>query len=374
MKSTHKLSELVETEVIASEVDTIEDIATKLGIRLSESESTKIVESAKKFVDVFHNDLSDFKETIDDATYHDIDYLSEFNASKEVMLSSSDIKSKVLVTTGALDRQMETIGKNEYRRNLFDLILQKSKEDKEREVLVGFIDYVKHKQDEFATFSQEITVNVDNLKREKSTVEHNAKSLSKKAIMLSVTSSFFKSVLPKIETDHDYQLKLSSIDRRLRTMYEILYMTQKSVIDIDNQIGMFLELQNVIDEYKISAMRILSMEVKNRIVLQDIKTMYESLNSVRDNINRLIQENTKFSENLVKEIHTLSKESILDRDVVDGSMESATRIQETHDQRQNDIHRQIQQDNREYLEKISKTVLSNERRAERRNAKVMLEV
>lgn len=372
--STSKLSHHIESEIVVSEQNSMDGLAKQLGVVLTDAERLKIIENARKFVDVFNSDLSDFKETIDDATYHDIDYLSEFNASKQVMLSSSDIKSKVIHTTGTLDRHMELIGKNDYRRNLFDLILQKSKEDKEREILVEFIDYVKHKQDEFAVFSQEITLSIDNLKREKSTVEHNTKSLSKKAIMLSVTSSFFKSVLPKIEADQDYQLKLSSIDRRLRSMYEILYMTQKNIIDIDNQIGMFLELQNVIDEYKISAMRILSMEVKNRIVLQDIKAMYESLHSVRENINRLIHENTKFSENLVKEIHTLSKESILDREVVDASMESASRIQDTEDQRQNDIHRQIQQDNRDYLEKISKTVVSNERRTERRNAKVMLEV
>jgi hypothetical protein len=372
--TTIKLSSYVDDDVMASEENTVESIAKQLGLRLNEAERSKILESAKKFVDLFHNDLSEFKETIDDATYNDIDYLSEFNASKQVILSSSEIKSKVITATTALDSKMQMIAANEYRRNLFDIIIQKSKDEKQREILVGFIDYVKHKQDEFQIFSQEVTLNIENLRREKETVQQNARLLSKKAIMLSVTSIFFKRVLTKIDLDEDYQSKLIAIDRRLRTMYEILYMTQKNVIDIENQIDMYNELQNVIDEYKVSAMRIISMEIKNRVVLQDIKSMHSSLAQVRTTLNHLVADNAKVTDQLVKDIHALSKESILDKEVVSSSVESATQIRESSQHRALDTHRQIQQDNQKFLSKINQIVLNNERWNTRQNAKSMLDL
>jgi len=376
MSKTIKLSEYVTTETVVSQVDTIETLSQQLGIKLSENDRTKILESAKKFVDVFNNELTDFKETIDDATYEDIDYLGEFNASKQVVLASSEIKAKVIKSTTNLDKKMDSISKNEFNRNVFDIVMQKTKEEKQREILVGFMEYMKHKQDEFNLFSQEIAINISNLKKEKEVVRENARALSKKAIMLTVTSVFFKSVLPHIDNlqDEDYQAKLIALDRRLRTMFEILYVTQKNIIDIDNQTDMYNEFQNVIDEYKVSAMRIISMEIKNRVVLQDIKAMYESLNSVRKTVNYLIAENTKITKQLVGDIHVLSKDSILDKEVITSSVESVTQIKEGSDQRSVDIYKQIQQDNQEYLSKISTMVKNGERWNERQNAKNMLDL
>jgi hypothetical protein len=376
MSKTIKLSEYVTTEVVASQADTIETLSQQMGIKLSEIDRTKILESAKKFVDVFNNDLSDFKETINEATYEDIDYLGEFNASKQVVLASSEIRAKVIMSTTGLDKKMDSISKNEFNRNVFDIVMQKTKEEKQREILVGFIEYMKHKQDEFNRFSQEIAINISNLKKEKEVVRDNARALAKKSIMLTVTSVFFKSVLPHIDSlqDEDYQAKLIALDRRLRTMFEILYVTQKNIIDIDNQVEMYNELQNVIDEYKVSAMRIISMEIKNRVVLQDIKSMYESLNTVRNTVNHLILENTKITKQLVGDIHALSKDSILDKEVITSSVDSATQIKEGSSQRSVDIYKQIQQDNKEYLLKISTMVKNGERWNERQNAKNMLDL
>jgi hypothetical protein len=376
MSKTIKLSEYVTTEVVASQADTIETLSQQMGIKLSEIDRTKILESAKKFVDVFNNDLSDFKETINEATYEDIDYLGEFNASKQVVLASSEIRAKVIMSTTGLDKKMDSISKNEFNRNVFDIVMQKTKEEKQREILVGFIEYMKHKQDEFNRFSQEIAINISNLKKEKEVVRDNARALAKKSIMLTVASVFFKSVLPHIDSlqDEDYQAKLIALDRRLRTMFEILYVTQKNIIDIDNQVEMYNELQNVIDEYKVSAMRIISMEIKNRVVLQDIKSMYESLNTVRNTVNHLILENTKITKQLVGDIHALSKDSILDKEVITSSVDSATQIKEGSSQRSVDIYKQIQQDNKEYLLKISTMVKNGERWNERQNAKNMLDL
>jgi hypothetical protein len=376
MSKTVKLSEYVTAEFLISEVDTIEKLSQQLGIKLSENERTKILESSKKFVDVFNNELSDFKETIDDATYEDIDYLGEFNSSKQVVLASSEIKAKVIMSTTSLDKKMDSISKNEFNRNVFDIVMQKTKEEKQREILVGFMDYMKHKQDEFNLFSQEITINISNLKKEKEVVRDNARSLSKKAIMLTVTSIFFKSVLPHIDNlqDEDYQSKLIALDRRLRTMFEILYVTQKNIIDIDNQTEMYNELQNVIDEYKVSAMRIISMEIKNRVILQDIKAMYESLNSVRKTVNNLISENTKLTKQLVGDIHVLSKDSILDKAVITSSVENATQIKDGSNQRSVDTYKQIQQDNQEFIAKISTMIKNDERWNEKQNTKNMLDL
>ena len=375
MNYSQKLSERVNTEVVSAEADTIDTMAQQLGVKLMVSEKTKMMESGKKFVDVFTNDLIDFKLTIDDATYEDIDYLGEFNGSKQVVLASSDIKDKVITSTNAFDKKMQIITNNEIRRNLFEIVMQKSKEAKGREILVGFMDYIKHKQDEFALFSQEIAINISNLKNEKEMVGENARVLAKKAITLTLTSTFFKSVLPEINLkNEDYQAKLVALDRRLRTMYEILYVTKKSIIDIENQMDMFNELQNVLDEYKVSAMRIVSIEIKNRVVLQDIKEMYTSLKHVRETINSLTVENSKITTQLVEDIHTLSKDSILDKNVMTNAVESATQLKETKDQRSAETHKQIQKDNKEYLDKINQMVSNEQKYNERHNSKKMLEL
>lgn len=151
-------------------------------------------------------------------------------------------------------------------------------------------------------------------------------------------------------------------------------MTQKNMIDIDNQMAMYDELQNVIDEYKVSAMRIISMEIKNRVVLQDIKAMYESLNTVRQTINGLISENTIITKKLVGDIYALSKNSILDKEVMACAVENATEIKDSKDQRTIEIHKQVQQDNKEYLGKINQMVKNTERWNERQNTKNMLEM
>lgn len=375
MNHSQKLSERVNTEVVSAEADTIDTMAQQLGVKLKESEKIKIMESGKKFVDVFTNDLIDFKLTIDDATYADINYLEEFKNAEQIIMVSSEIKGKVLTSTNAFDKKMQIITNNEIRRNLFEIVMQKSKEAKDREVLVGFMDYIKHKQDEFALFSQEIATNISNLKNEKEMVGENARVLAKKAITLTLTSTFFKSVLPEIDLkNEDYQAKLVALDRRLRTMYEILYVTKKSIIDIENQMDMFNELQNILDEYKVSAMRIVSIEIKNRVVLQDIKEMYTSLKHVRETINSLIVENSKITTQLVEDIHTLSKDSILDKNVMTNAVESATQLKETKDQRSAETHKQIQKDNKEYLDKINQMVSNEQKYNERHNSKKMLEL
>lgn len=374
MSIPKKYSDYLNDEIVTGEKNTLDELAQKLGLKLAESEKTKIFDSAKKLVDVFNGDLSDFKMTIDDATYEDIDCLGEFNIAKHVVIASSEIKAKVLTSTNTLDKKMKIITNGDFKRNLFDIVLQKSLENKTREILVGFMEYVKQKQDEFNLFSQEIASNISNLKRENEVVTENTRTLGKKAITLTLSSTFFKSILPHIDVSGtDHQEKLIALDRRLRTMYEILYVAQKNVIDIDNQVDMFNELQNIVDEYKVSAMRIVSMEIKNRIVLQDIKEMYESLNNVRETINKMISDNTKITEGLVQDIHNLSKYSILDYEVITNAVESATDIKDTQAQRKVDIHKQIVQDNREYLDKVNKMVKNSERWNERQNAKSMLD-
>jgi hypothetical protein len=374
MTYLNKLSELVNDEVVAFVADNVDTMAQQLGIKLIENEKIKMIEGARKFVNVFNNDLADFKETIDDATYEDIDYLGEFNSSKQVLLASSDIKVRVVTSTMTLDKKMQAISNNQFSRNLLDLLMQKSKDTKQREVLVDFMDFMKQKQEEFRHFSQEVANNVSNLKTEKKIVLENSRALSKKVITLSMTARFFKSVLPQIDLQSDdYQSKLVALDRRIRTIYEVLYMTQKNMIDIDNQMAMYDELQNIIDEYKVSAMRIISMEIKNRIVLQDIKAMHESLNSVRQTINSLISENTKITKQLVSDIHTLGKNSILDKEVMTYAVENSTEVKDTKNQRTFEIHKQVQQDNKEYLDKINAMVKNTERWNERHNVKLMLD-
>jgi hypothetical protein len=369
------LSEFVSDEVVAYELDNIYTLAQQLGITLIDNEKNNMIEGARKLVDVFNNDLADFKETIDDATYEDIDYLGEFNSSKQVLLSSSDIKVRVIASTMSLDKKMQSISNNQFNRNILELIMQKSKDTKQREILVGFMDFIKQKQEEFSHFSQEVAINISNLKAEKKMVLENSRALSKKVITLSITATFFKSVLPQVDLkSDDYQSKLVALDRRLRTIYEVLYMTQKNMIDIDNQMDMYDELQNVIDEYKVSAMRIISMEIKNRIVLQDIKAMYESLNAVRQTINSLISENTNITKKLVGDIHAMSKNSILDKEVMACAVENVTEIKDGKDQRTIEIHKQVQQDNKEYLGKINNMVTNTERWNERQNIKNMLDL
>ena len=347
-------STMVSNVVVEGNISYIEELSNELGITLGEQELNKIKEKAIKLVNLFNKDLNYFKQTINEATFDDINLLEEFNSSKQVVLASSDIKHKVGMQTKDFDMKMKKIQNSEFSRNIWDILTAKSSDDKEREVLAKFMDDLKAKRDEFERSSQEITINIQNLQSEKQTLNKNVRDLAKKTIVLNLTSLFFKSILPDITEDEESQFanKLTALDRRLRSIYEILLISKKNVIDINNQIDMYNEVQNVLDEYKVSAIKIISSEVKNRIVLQDIKTMYESLDKVRTTVNTLVSDNTKLTEQLVQDVHKLSKDSIFDKDVIEDAINSSQIIRDEKFQRDSQISQTIENDNKGYLRKI----------------------
>ncbi len=144
-----KYSTIISDTVIVENTSYLEEKSEVLGIELSESEQEKIKERAKKIVDIFAKDLSDFKQIIDEATFEDINLLEEFNSSKQVVLASSDIKNKVALEVGEFDNRTKKIQNGEFGRNLLDIMTQKSPQEKEREVLANYMEYLKKKKEEF---------------------------------------------------------------------------------------------------------------------------------------------------------------------------------------------------------------------------------
>jgi len=371
-----KYSTMISDTVIKENTTYLQDRSEVLGIELSENEKAKIKERAKKIVDIFTKDLSEFKQIIDEATFEDINLLEEFNSSKVVVLASSDIKNKVVLEVGEFDSRTKKIQNGEFSRNLLDMVMQKSSQEKEREILANFMEYLKRKKEEFERSSQDISLNIANLKSQKDTVLINTRNLTKKVIVLELSGLFFKSVLPSlIENDtNDFNGKLTALDRRLRSIYEMLLISKKNIIDINNQIDMYNELQNVLDEYKVSAIKILHSEMQNRIVLQDLKTMYESLSNVRQTVNHLLVDNTKLTEKLVDEIHNLSKDSIFDKDVVEDAIHSSQTIRDEKFQRDIEIKKSIEEDNKSFLKKIGEMNQKEKAWNQKNNAKYILDI
>jgi len=371
-----KYSTMISDTVIKENTTYLQDRSEVLGIELSENEKAKIKERAKKIVDIFTKDLSEFKQIIDEATFEDINLLEEFNSSKVVVLASSDIKNKVVLEVGEFDSRTKKIQNEEFSRNLLDMVMQKSSQEKEREILANFMEYLKRKKEEFERSSQDISLNIANLKSQKDTVLINTRNLTKKVIVLELSGLFFKSVLPSlIENDtNDFNGKLTALDRRLRSIYEMLLISKKNIIDINNQIDMYNELQNVLDEYKVSAIKILHSEMQNRIVLQDLKTMYESLSNVRQTVNHLLVDNTKLTEKLVDEIHNLSKDSIFDKDVVEDAIHSSQTIRDEKFQRDIEIKKSIEEDNKSFLKKIGEMNQKEKAWNQKNNAKYILDI
>lgn len=371
-----KYSTMISDTVIKENTTYLQDRSEVLGIELSENEKEKIKERAKKIVDIFTKDLSEFKQIIDEATFEDINLLEEFNSSKVVVLASSDIKNKVVLEVGEFDSRTKKIQNGEFSRNLLDMVMQKSSQEKEREILANFMEYLKRKKEEFERSSQDISLNIANLKSQKDTVLFNTRNLTKKVIVLELSGLFFKSVLPSlIENDtNDFNGKLTALDRRLRSIYEMLLISKKNIIDINNQIDMYNELQNVLDEYKVSAIKILHSEMQNRIVLQDLKTMYESLSNVRQTVNHLLVDNTKLIEKLVGEIHNLSKDSIFDKDVVEDAIHSSQTIRDEKFQRDIEIKKSIEEDNKSFLKKIEQMNQKEKAWNQKNNAKYILDI
>ena len=96
-------STMVSNVVVEGNISYIEELSNELGITLGEQELNKIKEKAIKLVNLFNKDLNYFKQTINEATFDDINLLEEFNSSKQVVLASSDIKHKVGMHTKDFD-------------------------------------------------------------------------------------------------------------------------------------------------------------------------------------------------------------------------------------------------------------------------------
>jgi hypothetical protein len=318
-------------------------------LKLQEGDIQKIIEKSKKLVEVFNNDLVTFQQVIEDITQDEEKIVSDDN-SMSIIESSDTIQNKVREVTHTFNKQLESSNIDKIKRNLWEIMIGKTKEVKQREVQIQAIEYVKSAKKEFESLDFKIASSIDILNDIRNKTIKNNVLLAKKYLMFDTTVIFVESLAnSNLEYIELLDKKITSIKRRQRTLSEIYIMQQKSILDMTIQLDMYDDLKTILNEYKLSALQIIALEARNNIILQDLYNIHQHLKSTKIKVNEFINTNSKNQAHLVESIHQTSKESILDKQNVAEAIEMSKSILDNKSNREKEQLLQIEQDNKDYF-------------------------